>query len=282
MELGINVPKQTSRYKLIRTRRLLPDYGSSSKLGKLRDVLVEKELYFGLHSYTEVPYAKFNILASPARVQVIGSPLPIILSVQHLDRSSSLPDPPEVYMRRLRVQLLSTFTIYVPPTQKRNYRTVEILETNKDALTLVDRKFDGGEGHLLDEGFNISVMEDIQLAHPKLVPSFRSYGMSQEYELQVEVWGECAKSEFLGIACKESVQVVSAWSAAVQPGAAPPAQQEARPEYSELDSTTRHEIAGDIPRRWLPGDAPDYDEDDYAAPPAPAEAGRPTPPPYMA
>jgi hypothetical protein len=166
-------------------------------------------------------------------------------------------------MRRLRVQLLPTFHLFVPSVKKSSYRLPEIVETAKDTLTLVDRKFNQGQGHPLHDGLNIAVMEDIQLVHPKLIPSFRSYGLALEYEIQVDVWGECAGHEFSGIACREKVQVVSGWSATASPGSTLPAESDDRPEYHELDSVARHELGGQGPRRWLPGGdgAPEYDDD---------------------
>ena len=112
--LGTELPKSLCRYKFIKTRKLFPNYDTSSKLGKIRDKLVDKELFFGLNSYAEVPFAKFNLIATPARILVIGSQVPIIISVQHLERSKSLYNPPSVFMRRVRVQLLPKFVFFFP------------------------------------------------------------------------------------------------------------------------------------------------------------------------
>jgi hypothetical protein len=280
VELGTKIPKGSSQYKLIRTRKLLPGYKESSKLGKVRDVLVKKEFFFGLNSYTEVPYAKFNILATPARVQIIGSYIPIILSLQHLDRSESLPDPPEVIMRRMRVQILSTFHIFHSRLPTVSRKEIEEVETAQDTLVLTDRKFEEGSGHVLLAGPNPSVMEGIQLAHEKLIPSFTSYGLALEHELQVDVWGECAGSEFSGIACRQKVQVVSGWNATASQAAGPAVEADARPAYDELDSMIRYEMEGQATRPHLNDRAPSYD--DYASPPTQPVAHRPMPPPYMA
>lgn len=276
IELGTKLPKHCCRYKLIRTRKLLPGYASSSKLGKIRDVLVEKELFFGIESFSEVPFVRFNILSTPARVQVIGSLIPIILTVQHLDRSKSLPGPPDLYMRRIRVQLLSALHVFVPPQQNR--RDKEVPEIVRDTLVLVDRKFDEGDGQPLVDGLNLADLEGIQLAHPKLLPSFTSYGLALEYELQVDIWGECAKHEFNGIACRETVQVVSGWNAGPQ-STTPFAEADSRPVYQELDpDAALHEIDSEAPIPGLDDRVPSYD---YYAPPTQPATPRLKPPPYM-
>jgi len=277
VELGTKLPKHCCRYKLIRTRKLLPGYGSSSKLGKVKDMLVEKELFFGLNSYSEVPFARFNILATPARVQVIGSCVPIVITVQHLDRSASLPTPPALFMRRIRVQLLSAFHIFVPGSLQSKQNAKDGPDIVRDNLVLVDKKFEDGHGGTLQDGLNLADMEDLRLVHQKLLPSFTSYGLALEYELQVDIWGECASHEFMGIACRENVQVVSGWSSTALQGEA--STQE--PVYHELDpDAARYEMGTEGSRPQLNERAPSYGY--YAPSPAERTAPRPMPPPYMA
>ncbi|KAF2819366.1 hypothetical protein CC86DRAFT_472172 [Ophiobolus disseminans] len=252
IELGTKLPKHCCRYKLIRSRKLLPGYGSTSKLGKVKDKLVEKELFFGLESFSEIPFARFNVLATPARVQVIGSQIPIVINVQHLDRSASLPGPPDLFMRRIRVQLLSSFHIFVP-SLRHNKKEKEIAETVCDTLVLVDRKFEEGNGHALTDGLNLADMVGFRLAHVKLLPSFTSYGLALEYELQVEIWGECATREFLGIACRETVQVVSGWNATSQNAAV--AEADPEPVYHELDPDAALDLWRNAPDEGFDGNS---------------------------
>ncbi|KAF1941920.1 hypothetical protein EJ02DRAFT_403632 [Clathrospora elynae] len=207
LSFGISLPKQYSHQKLIRTRKLYPDYANSSKMDKFKHKLVEKELFFGPKSFSEVPYVKFNIFATSARVLVIGSPVPVIITVQHLQRSESLPNPPDLFLRRVRVQLHSVLSTFVParPTDS------ETVDVNTDVVTIFEKKLDKGNAWLLYDGLNLLDVGDVELANDKITPSFTSYGLNLEHELQVEIWGECADREFLGLVCKTPVQIVTHW-----------------------------------------------------------------------
>ncbi|CAO2651551.1 Nn.00g041210.m01.CDS01 [Neocucurbitaria sp. VM-36] len=243
LNFGLKLPKHCCRYKFIRTRKLLPGYRESSKLGKVRDLLVEKELFFGLVSYSEIPFARFNLFATPARVLVIGASVPIIVTIQHLDRSKSLPSPPDLFLRRLRVQLISSFNTFVPDSGTGRRGSKEVVDKARETFTLFDRKFDAGDGEPLYNGLKIQELGNVTMTHERLLPSFTSYGISLEYELQVEIWGECAKHEFLGTACKEPVQIVSGLVTSAQHEVDGILEAGSRPVYQELDPMLSiHEI----------------------------------------
>jgi hypothetical protein len=288
LDLGMNLPKHCCRYKLIRTRKLLPNYRESSRLGKVKDMLVEKELFFGLATYSEVPFVRFNLLATPARILVIGSQIPITASVQHLERSSSLPNPPDLFMRRLRVQMLAAFNIFLPRPAHGSQPVKENIEVTRDTFTLFDKKFEDGKGEPLFDGLNFTDIAEITLAHDKLLPSFTSYGLALEYELQVEIWGECATHEFSGIACRSQVQVVSGWNATSSLGTSnenntPMSEQDARPAYQELDPmVAQHELEPPERRHELPVRASRYEVDALLPPQVELHPRPMPPPPYMA
>jgi hypothetical protein len=260
LNFGVNLPKHLCHYTFVRTRKLYPDYANRSKASKIRDVLVDKELFFGLETFGEIPHCRFNYFATPARVLVLGAHVPIVMTVQHLERSESLTNPPALFLRRVRVQLLSAFNIFVPnPTNSRN-NTKESVDVARATTVLMDRKFDKGQGHPFVNGMNLSDLGGLILkGHDKhkLLPSFTSYGLALEYELQVDVWGECADREFAGLACKERVQVVTNYQVtAAPPGIAeledpPPA--EPGPEYHEFDPMAAvHGMDGTARRYDLP------------------------------
>ncbi|KAF1917311.1 hypothetical protein BDU57DRAFT_161050 [Ampelomyces quisqualis] len=280
VRIGTNLPKHCSKYKLIRTRKLFPGYEGSSKLGKVKDMLVEKELFFGLSTFSEVPYAKFSLTAAPARIMVADAPIPIAISVEHLERSPSLIDPPEVFMRRMRVQLLPA--IHVFTFRERNKENVDII---RDAWTLFDKKFDDGNGEPLYDGLTLSHLGGGNLTHEKLLPSFTSYGLSLEYEIKVEIWGECAKSEFSGLAAKSEVQVVSSWNAVLpqelsgESGISIP-ELDSGPAYQEVDPlATLQGLGATELRHQLNTGVPAYEYHD--PPQLPVQASRPLPPRYM-
>lgn len=236
LDFGNSLPKQQCRYKFIRTRKLLPGYKEKkgNKLSKMKDFLVEKELFFGIETFSEIPFYRFNVLATPPRVIVIGSDFPIHITLQHLDRSASIPEPPPLFLRRVRVQVISTYETFVPQPNNSVNCGVEHIDRAQRTTILVDKKFTTGEGEPLLDGLNLADLAELRISKTdeRLIPSFSSYGMALEHEMQVEMWGECVKNEWSGIVCKDKVQLVSGWTFSHVPeddGEAGPGQPLARP-----------------------------------------------------
>jgi hypothetical protein len=280
--LGTELPKHICPYKFIKTRKLFPDYEKGSKLGRIRDKLVENELFFGLNSYAEVPFARFSLLATPARVLVIGSQVPVVVSVQHLQRSKSLPGPPDLFMRRVRVQLLPTFSFFRSrSTMHGRHAGKEIVEVPRDIITLLDKKFENGNGEPLRDGLNLADVGNVILAHDTLLPSFMSYGVCLEYKLQVDIWGECASRDFASINRRDQVTVVSGWNAASagEGNNALVLELDSRPVYEEHDPMAAPPGIDSQERFEMDGGVPAYD---FAPPPTASSRGpRPMPPPYL-
>lgn len=216
LDFGTTLPKQQCRYKFIRTRKLLPSTSKerSSKLGRVKDFLVEKELFFGLETFSEIPFYRFNVLATPPRVIVIGSNFPIHITLQQLDRSASIPTPPPLFIRRVRVQVVSTYETFVPQPKASVNSAFEHIDRAQRTTTLFEKRFSTGDGEPLHDGIDLSDFGDLIVpkADDRIIPSFSSYGMALEHELQVEMWGECVGNEWSGIVCKDKVQFVSAWT----------------------------------------------------------------------
>ncbi|KAF9691574.1 hypothetical protein EKO04_010371 [Ascochyta lentis] len=215
LDFGTDLPKQQCRYKFIRTRKLLPSYQEkSNKFGKMKEFLVEKELFFGSETFSEIPFYRFNVLATPPRVIVIGSDFPIHITLQHLDRSSSIPEPPPLFMRRVRIQVISTYETFVPQPKNSVNRATEHVDRAEKTTTLIDKKFTSSDGEPLKDGLNLAEFGELRRFETDelVTPSFSSYGMTLEHELRVDVWGECAKSEWSGMVCKDKVQFVSGWT----------------------------------------------------------------------
>lgn len=245
LDFGTTLPKQQCRYKFIRTRKLLPSSKEKgNKLSKVKDFLVEKELFFGIETYryaywqmytslyrltiySEIPFYRFNVLATPPRVIVIGSGLPIHITLQHLDRSASIPEPPPLFLRRVRVQVISTYETFVPQLKNSVNHALEHVDRVQRTITLFETKFPSRDGEPLHDGINLAEFGDIKVAKTdeRILPSFSSYGLALGHELQVEMWGECVKNEWSGIVCREKVQFVSGWTFSQVPegdGGSPP------------------------------------------------------------
>jgi hypothetical protein len=217
---------------------LFPDYEKNGKVGKFKDKLVEKELFFGLQSFSEVPYAKFSLFATPACILVIGSRVPAIVTVQHLRRSESLVNPPDLFLRRIKVQLNSIFNTFVPDVTAVQQSAKESVHLERENIILCDKKYEKDNGQPLYDGLNLLDIVDVKLANEEIVPSFTSYGLNLEHELQIELWGECADREFGGIACTQPVQVVTEWHASTVRHRLEdnePLEADSGPMYQELD-----------------------------------------------
>ncbi|KAL1796407.1 hypothetical protein ACET3X_004947 [Alternaria dauci] len=234
LNFGNKLPKHYSRQKLIRSRKLFPDHNEKhSKLGRFKDKLVDHEMLFGLQSFAEIPYVQFNLFATPASVLIPGSMVPAIVTVQHLKRSESLPYPPDLFLKRLKVQLNAMTNIFVPGEQFGRHPTRAVNTTDKKNIVLCDEKFEKEHELALHDGLNLLDVANIEV--PKdITPSFTSYGINLEYELQIEITGRCADREWTGIACTQPVQLVTNWkktpNEAINPFQAGP-----EPEYQEVD-----------------------------------------------
>lgn len=265
LNFGTKLPKHCSREKFIRTRKLFPGYDENNgKLGKIKDKLVEKELLFGLRSFAEVPYVKFNIFATPASVLIIGERVPVVISVQHLKRSDSLANPPQLFLRRVKVQLNSSYNTFVPSETAARRNSQEYLHTERETIMLCDKKYEKGSGEPLFDELNLLEVADIKLINDKIIPSFTCYGLNLEHELQIEVYGKCADREFQGIACTQPVQVVTDWQAQSTTEDVGP-----WPVYQELEHTTHaREMDNDQDLQELDDMAPPYQLDSrHMAPP---------------
>ncbi|KAG9189631.1 hypothetical protein G6011_06499 [Alternaria panax] len=259
LNFGNKLPKHCSRQKLIRSRQLFPDYSErQGKLGRFKDKLVDKELLFGLQSFAEIPYVQFNLFATPASVLVLGSMVPVIVTVQHLKRSESLPLPPDLFLKRLKVQLNATTNMFVPGEQSGRHAIKANNTSDKKNIVLCDEKFEKEQELALYDGLNLLDVANIEI--PKdIIPSFTTYGLNLEYELQIEISGRCADREWTGIACTQPVQVVTGWqktpNQATNPFEAGP-----EPEYQELDPMAQlYEIDSNRTASELGIDAPAYE-----------------------
>lgn len=261
LNFGNKLPKHCSRQKLIRSRKLYPNYSEKhSKLGRFKDKLVDNEMLFSLQSFAEIPYAQFNLFATPASVLVTGSMVPVIVTVQHLKRSESLPYPPDLFLKRLKVQLNAMTNIFVPGEQFGRHATRAVNTSDKKSIVLCDEKFEKEHELPLYDGLNLLDVANIEIPKES-TPSFTSYGINLEYELQIEISGRCADREWTGIACTQPVQVVTSWkktpNQAIDPFEAGP-----EPEYQELDPMAqRYEVDTTRLPTELGVDAPAYELD---------------------
>lgn len=237
---GTTLPKHCSHQKFIRTRKLFQDYEErAGKLMKIKDKLADKELLFGFQSLAEIPYVKFTISATPARVLVVGSQVPVVISVQHLQRSESLASPPDLFIRRLKVQLNFVFNIFTPGDPSARPPKKQHMHSERGHIMICDKKYEKGSGKLLYNGLSLLDIADVKLTGHDFTPSFTTYGLNLEYELQIEITGKCADREWSSIVCTQPVYLTTAPRTAnpseLEDGL-PVYDLEPRPAYQEVDS----------------------------------------------
>ncbi|RAR08127.1 hypothetical protein DDE82_002459 [Stemphylium lycopersici] len=243
LNFGSKLPKHCCREKFVRSRKLFPNYDErGGKLMKFKEKLADKELLFGLQSFAEVPYVKFNVFATPASVLIVGSDVPAIITVQHLKRSESLQTPPDLFIRRVKVQLNSIYNTFTPGDPSGRQISKPNVQTERSQFLLFDKKYEKGNGEPLYDGLSLSDIADVKLINGDFVPSFTTYGLNLEYELQIEITGKCADREWAGIVCTQPVQIVTELQTSARFEVADGGdtyEAEPRPIYHEVDPMTR-------------------------------------------
>ncbi|EOA83612.1 uncharacterized protein SETTUDRAFT_95231 [Exserohilum turcica Et28A] len=248
LNFGIKLPKHCSHQKFIRTRKLYEDYDErAGKLMKIKDKLADKELLFGFQSLAEIPYVKFSLYATPARVLVIGCQVPAIITLKHLQRSESLVNPPDVFIRRVKVQLNAAFNMLTPGDPTGRHCKKQVVSTERGQILLLDKKYEKGNGEPLHDGLALLDIADVKLTDHDFIPSFTSYGLNLEYELQIEITGKCADREWNSIVCTQPVQLVTASQAPIPLVVGDgdiPYGLELRPMYHEVDPLAQLDSLG--------------------------------------
>jgi hypothetical protein len=147
-------------------------------------------------------------------------------------------NPPDLYMRRVKVQLNFAYNIFTPADPSSRPPKKQFQHAEKGHIMLYDKKYERGNGELLHDGLVLSDIADIKLTEHDFVPSFTTYGLNLEYELQIEITGMCADREWSGIVCAQPVHLVTASHAAnmlqFEDGDAA-YESEPRPMYHEVD-----------------------------------------------
>jgi hypothetical protein len=95
--LCVAMASPVSRTFTIRSRKLHPDYSPNEGFRhKLKNALTSSD---------PILFAKWRLGAQMPRTLIVGAPLPVKLSFEHLESSSVLLDIPPVYVRRAWIKL---------------------------------------------------------------------------------------------------------------------------------------------------------------------------------
>lgn len=136
------------------------------------------------------PYANYKIGVSCPSVITAGEPIVLSLSLDHLERSKDIPDPPLVYLRRISVRLSSYLRVRIPPRSL--FGSSDMNDDHTDKHVCLDKSFHTGEGHLIFDGLTVTTSP----LPVHLVPPFKTFGLDLTHRLKVELWGECAREKF--------------------------------------------------------------------------------------
>lgn len=167
----------------LRTHKLHPDYDPNEGL---RDKIK--------HSFTKhrdtTPFIKFKLEVHCPSIILAREPVVMSVSLTHLERSNDLPDPPPIFLRRVRIRLVSRLDVRVPHTGF--IIDTELTECHSDKRILLDREFRTGDGELLYDGLPVRTVP----LPTHITPQFKTYGLALEHMIEVRLWGECAKEKF--------------------------------------------------------------------------------------
>lgn len=200
-----------------RTHRLHPDYDPNEGWrARIK------------HSWNKdkdtTPYANFKIEVSCPSIITAGQPIELTISLNHLERSKDIPDPPSVHLRRISVRMTSYLKIRIP--SRSLFGSSDMNDDHKDKHVFLDRSFIAGEGLLMFDG----MIANTTLVPLDMAPAFKTYGLELTHKLTVELWGECAREKFRFTPISGPVQIVacSAPSSEVPPPPFPAAPENAK------------------------------------------------------
>lgn len=142
-----------------------------------------------------VPTTAFDVLGRLPRLAVIGKPLPIFLTVQHDPASSTIPNPPLIYLRGFEIAITALTTI------RTEYEDLALSQSPR--LDIINDRYEIARKEWPEPGLFIEGEMDLQkianltiyevLSRP---PTFWTYNISRGYTLKVKADIECAKKKF--------------------------------------------------------------------------------------
>ncbi|KAF2865651.1 hypothetical protein BDV95DRAFT_612524 [Massariosphaeria phaeospora] len=152
-----------------------------------------------------VRHASFELSARVPNTVYLNSLLPLEFSITHLDRSRELPDPPSIFLRRIRIVMVEMMQARVPGRDTWRADEVEFdLEQSKHR-ELLDRQC-GVPGTLLHDGMMLDDFRPLVLED--LAPAFKSYRLSMGYAIEVKVWIECAGDKHSFVVCSGPIKIL--------------------------------------------------------------------------
>jgi hypothetical protein len=152
--------------------------------------------------YDTIPESSWKLAAQCPYQLIVGKPIPISFSFQHLKQTPEMSEAPPVYIREIRIKVTSVLAVRIPYQGMTGDRDI-VGDFPRDIVA----KFFLGRGQVLYDGFRLSELGALVLPSTTL-PSFKSYGLRLQYRIKVILSGECAGKSFTRDALRDVCEVV--------------------------------------------------------------------------
>ncbi|KAL8799255.1 MAG: hypothetical protein Q9182_006022 [Xanthomendoza sp. 2 TL-2023] len=160
----------------------------------------KEKLKAGIHG-SKLPKAQHMLKALLPTVGVIGQRVPLALGVTYDEDHSTTPSAPPVFLRDIKVQLVSTTTVRC--ISESIWSSSDVIESNQEPLPLSEQDFRDLNIELTDrmdlgERMNLKIVARQaygSLMWAPLVPTFKTFNIARSYRLVVSVVTECGKKK---------------------------------------------------------------------------------------
>ncbi|KAF2795154.1 hypothetical protein K505DRAFT_198692, partial [Melanomma pulvis-pyrius CBS 109.77] len=139
-------------------------------------------------NHEDAPSAAFSIAVNlPSQVRV-GEPIPLTISLAHLERSEGVLEPPVVSLRGIIAKTIVHIHARVPV---RLHPEGEHRCASSEVINLFRCEFKH-PGIIMFDGMTLDELSPRLALADSMAPSFRSYGISTTHDLRVKLVVECA------------------------------------------------------------------------------------------
>ncbi|KAL8644764.1 MAG: hypothetical protein Q9226_007604 [Calogaya cf. arnoldii] len=145
-------------------------------------------------SWGKLPEAHYVLKLLLPTVGAVGRPVPLFLGVRYDDERSTTVSAPSVFLRKVKVQLVSRTTVRC--VSDRILSSDDVHESDYSYETLDEKDFTGRNIELTNK-FNVAELMDLTIrgATAALTPSFITFNIIRTYVFRVSVTTECGKKK---------------------------------------------------------------------------------------
>ncbi|KAL8847563.1 MAG: hypothetical protein Q9221_007422, partial [Calogaya cf. arnoldii] len=142
----------------------------------------------------KLPKAHYLLNVLLPTVGIIGQPVPLFLGVRYDDERSTTESAPSVFLRKVKVQLVSRTTVRC--VRDSFWSSEDVHESDYSYETLDEKDFTNRNIELTNK-FNVAELMDLTVrgGSVALVPGFKTLNITRTYVLRVSVTTECGKKK---------------------------------------------------------------------------------------